>query len=282
MGDRRRRRARSLTIKAVDRTLELDLEEKVVAWPGTVGERRSPRRSSASYGLATEVESTPAAPDPDVHVVIQRDDRPRRSSARWPIKWGYAVYLESRERARRRPLPPARSAGRPAGRARARVRRRRAARRRRSVDLVAGQQRAGGADPALSDTPQTGDSAGDDEAQGARSLGGQATVLLAPDDVTGEVEPLAAAQGLARALGLRRRASPSRSTPPASGRCSCAPSAPCSCKGLGSSLSGPLPRRARPPRARRRAPPPAADARRATRSASRATSRSASASEALP
>ena len=34
MAHRRRRGARELTVKAVDRTLELDLEEKVVAWPG--------------------------------------------------------------------------------------------------------------------------------------------------------------------------------------------------------------------------------------------------------
>ena len=62
--------------------------------------------------------------------------------------------------------------------------------------------------PALSDAPQAGDSAGDDEAQGLVSLGGQATVLLAPADVGGEVEPLAAAQR----AGPSARRSPSGST----------------------------------------------------------------------
>ncbi len=59
--------------------------------------------------------------------------------------------------------------------------------------------------PALSDTPQSGDATGGDEPQGAASLGGQATVLLAPTDVEGEIEPLAAATGLARrsAFALR-------------------------------------------------------------------------------
>jgi hypothetical protein len=52
--------------------------------------------------------------------------------------------------------------------------------------------------PALSDAPQEGEAAGDDEAQGARPLGGVATVLLAPADVEGEIEPLETATGLAR------------------------------------------------------------------------------------
>jgi hypothetical protein len=59
--------------------------------------------------------------------------------------------------------------------------------------------------PALSDAPRSGESAGDDEAQGAVSLGGRTTVLLAPADVAGEVEPADAAEGLARrsAFALR-------------------------------------------------------------------------------
>jgi hypothetical protein len=184
-----------LTVKAVDRTLELDLEEKVVSWPGT-SESAIAEAIFSSYGLASEVEATPAGPDPDVHVLIQRDTD-------WAFlrslagKWGYATYLESeagRAIGHFHALDPlaepqgqlALGFGGDALRVEARV------------DLVAGERVQASRIPVLSDAPQTADSAGDDEAQGLVSLAGQATVLLAPADVWGEVEPLAAATGLAR------------------------------------------------------------------------------------
>jgi hypothetical protein len=185
----------SLTVKAVDRTLELDLEEKVVAWPGT-SESGIAEAIFSSYGLASQVEATPAGPDPDVHVVVQRgtDWAFLRSLAG---RWGYATYLESAGGAlvgHFHALDPladpqgelALGFGGDAPRVQA------------SAELVAGQRVQAARIPVLSDTPQTADSAGDDEPQGARSLAGQATVLLAPEDVEGEVEPLAAATGLAR------------------------------------------------------------------------------------
>jgi len=52
--------------------------------------------------------------------------------------------------------------------------------------------------PALSDSAQTADSDGEDQTQGAHSLGGRATMLLTPDDVTGEIDPSSTAQALAR------------------------------------------------------------------------------------
>jgi hypothetical protein len=184
-----------LTVKAVDRTLELDLEEKVVSWPGT-SESAIAEAIFSSYGLASEVEATPAGPDPDVHVLIQRDTD-------WAFlrslagKWGYATYLESeagRTVGHFHPLDPlaepqgqlALGFGGDALRVEA------------QVDLVAGERVQASRIPVLSDAPQTADTAGDDEAQGLVSLAGQATVLLAPADVWGEVEPLAAATGLAR------------------------------------------------------------------------------------
>ncbi len=86
------RRSR-LTVKALDRTLELDLEEKVVAWPGTSDSGVAQAIFSA-HGLRAEVEDTPAGPDPDVHVLVQRgsDWAFLRSLA---ARWGYAVYLEA-------------------------------------------------------------------------------------------------------------------------------------------------------------------------------------------
>jgi hypothetical protein len=187
-----------LTVKALDRTLELDLEEKVVSWPGT-SESGIAEAIFSSYGLASEVQETPAGPDPDVHVLIQRDTD-------WGFlrtlaaKWGYVTYLES-EVGHFHPLDPlaepqgqlALGFGGDALRVEA------------QVDLVAGQRVQASRIPALSDAPQTADSAGDDESQGLRSLAGQATVLLAPADVWGEVEPLAAATGLARSSAFAAR-----------------------------------------------------------------------------
>ena len=128
----------SLTIKAIDRTLELDLEEKIVAWPGT-SESGIAEAIFGTYGLSAQVEPTPAGPDPDVHVVLQRgtDLAFLRALA---TKWGYAVVPRGGERARRRALPPARPAGRAAGRALARVRRRRAPRPGATRELTAGQK----------------------------------------------------------------------------------------------------------------------------------------------
>jgi phage protein D len=191
-----------LTVKAVDRTLELDLVEKVVSWPGT-SESAIAEAIFSSYGLASEVEETPAGPDPDVHVLIQRDTD-------WAFlrslagKWGYAAYLEAEAGSpvgHFHPLDPlaepqgqlALGFGGDALRVEA------------QVDLVAGERVQASRIPVLSDAPQTADSAGDDEAQGLVTLAGQATVLLAPADVWGEVEPLAAATGLARRSAFAAR-----------------------------------------------------------------------------
>lgn len=187
--------ASRLTVKAVDRTLALDLEEKVVAWPGT-SESGIAEAVFASHGLAAEVEETPAGPDPDAHVLLQRgtDWAFLRSLA---AKWGYAVYLESDGTKvaghfhRLDPLadPQAELALGFGGDARkVQVR----------AELVAGQQVKVSRLPALSDTPQDGEAAGDDQPQGQTSLAAQSTVLLAPGDADGEVDPLTTATGLAR------------------------------------------------------------------------------------
>jgi hypothetical protein len=194
--------ASRLTIKAVDRTLELDLEERVAAWPGTA-ESSIAESIFASYGMSAEVEATPSAPDPDVHVLIQR-------STDWAFvralaaRWGYAAYLEAdggRVVGHFHTLDPLAepqgelSLGFGGDAVSVRV----------EADLVAGQRVHVERIPALSDTAQKGDASGDDEAQGRQSLAAQATVLLAPADVEGEVDPFAAATGLARrsAFGAR-------------------------------------------------------------------------------
>lgn len=186
----------TLTVKAVDRTLELDREEKVVAWPGSSDSAIAEAILAQTHGFQTVIEATPAGPDPDVHVAVQRgsDLAFLRSLA---DKWGYSFYLESTNGDvmghfhRLDPLEepqaelslgfggdaPALDAG---------------------VELTAGRRILAARIPALSGGAQTADSAGDDEAQGALSLAGVATELLSPSDVDGEIDPLAAAQGIAR------------------------------------------------------------------------------------
>ena len=194
--------ASQLTVKAVDRTLELDLEEKVVAWPGN-SDSSIAEAIFGEYGLSPEVEPTPAGPDPDVHVVLQRgtDLAFLRALA---AKWGYAVYIEAQDGRLVGHFHPVDPLADPQG------------------ELALGFGGTGAAIdvtatlagahvvratrvPALSDTPLTGESSGDDEAQGARSLGGQTTILLSPVDVDGEVEPIDVAQAIARrsAFGVR-------------------------------------------------------------------------------
>jgi len=191
-----------LTIKALDRTLEMDAEEKVVAWPGT-SDSGIAEAIFGAYGFRPQVEATPAAPDPDVHVVIQRatDWGFLRSLA---AKWGYAVYLESelgRTTGHFHPLDPLADPagelllgfGGQAGSVRV------------EAQLTAGQRVKAARIPPLSDAVEQGDATGDDEAQGERTLAGQATLLLSPADLEGEIEALAATTGLARrtAYGLR-------------------------------------------------------------------------------
>ena len=185
-----------LTVKAVDRTLALDRVEKVVAWPGSSDSAIAEAIFSRGYGLAAKVEPTPAGPDPDVHVVLQRgsDLAFLRSLA---DKWGYSVYIESRNgviTGHFRPLDPladpqaelALGFGGDAGAIEA------------SVQLAAGSRVRGERIPPLGHVGVKADSPGDDEPQGPQSLAAVATVLLSPTDVDGEVEPGAAARGLAR------------------------------------------------------------------------------------
>ena len=184
-----------LTVKAVDRTLELDREEKTLSWPGS-SDSAIAEAIFASHGLASDVEPTPPGPDADVHVTMQRgsDLAFLRSLA---DKWGYAVYLEADRHVvtghfrQLDPLAepqaelslgfggdgPAVEAG---------------------VQLTAGRRVRAARVPSLSDVATTADSAGDEAPQGARSLAGVGVMLLSPSDVDGEVEPLAAAQALAR------------------------------------------------------------------------------------
>jgi hypothetical protein len=187
--------ASTITVKAIDRTVAMTAEEKVAAWPGMTD---SAIVSSvlSSYGLTPQVEDTPAGPDPDVHVMLQRgtDWAFVRSLAR---KWGYAAYLEASDTEVVGHFHPVDPLADPQGELAlgfggdayaVEVR----------ADLLAGESVTADRIPALSDSAQNGTGSGDDEAQGATSLGGQVAVLLAPADVDGEVDPTETAGALAR------------------------------------------------------------------------------------
>jgi hypothetical protein len=184
-----------VTVKAVDRSLELDLEERIATWPGN-SESSIAEAIFGQHGLLADVEETPAGPDPDVHIVLQRgtDLAFLRSLA---AKWGYDVYLEAGEigvtghfhttdpLADPQGVIPLGFAGGPG-----------------AVDvtarLVDGRRVKATRVPTLSDTPQQGEADGADQALGARTLAGVSTLLLSPDDLDGEIDPSVAALALAR------------------------------------------------------------------------------------
>lgn len=194
--------ASRMTVKAVDRTLDMDVEEKVVAWRGAADSGIA-EAIFATHQIKADAEGTPEGPDPDVHVVIQRatDWAFLRSLA---AKWGYEVYLEARNGqvfGRFGPVdaladPQAELAFGFGGQAK-----RIAA----DVRLVSGKEVTAARIPPLSDAVAEGGSGGRGGAQGLQSLGGQTSVLLAPDDVDGEIDPAKASEGLARksAFALR-------------------------------------------------------------------------------
>jgi phage protein D len=225
--------ASTLTIKALDLTLGLDLEEKIVAWPG-MSESAIAEAIFSAHGLTARAEATPDGPDADVHVLIQRstDWAFLRSLA---ARWGYVAYLEwadGRTTGHFGPLDPlqdpqgelALGFGGDALRVQA------------QAQLVSGEKVLAQRIPPLSDAPQSGEAQGEDEAQGSTSLAGQAVVLLAPDDVDGELEPLAAVTGRAHESAFAARLSVEIDT--AGAGILMRAKRTVLVKGLGSSLSG--------------------------------------------
>ena len=85
-----------IPINVLDRTLELDREEKIVAWPGS-RTARSRKRSSRRYGFAPQVQTTPDSPDPDVHIVHPARQRPRVPALARRPSGASRRYLEATE-----------------------------------------------------------------------------------------------------------------------------------------------------------------------------------------
>lgn len=189
-----------LVVKAVDRTLEMALEEKVVSWRSA--DSAIADSILSSYGFRPDVKATPDKPDPDVHVVLQRatDLAFLRSLAG---KWGYALYLEAGTAGVSAVFKPLEPTAQPqtdlslgfGGAAR-------------SVSvharLLAGREVKVARIATLAKTTTKADDTGQADAQGSRSLGGRTIGLLSPNELDGEIDPTEAAKALARrsAFGL--------------------------------------------------------------------------------
>ncbi len=184
-----------LSVRALDKTLEMDAEEHVKSWPGTADSVIA-TAIFGDYGLTPLVDDTPDGPDPDVHVVVQR-------TTDWVFlralagKWGYATYIEAGGSSLLGhfhaidPLadPQATlSLGFGGDAQHVAI----------STRLTGGAAVNATRVRALSDSTESSSADGTDQAQGATSMGGRDTLLLAPDDVDGEIDVDAAVRGLAR------------------------------------------------------------------------------------
>jgi hypothetical protein len=184
-----------LTVRALDKTLEMDLEEHVKSWPGT-SDSVIATAIFGDYGLAAQVDDTPDGPDPDVHVVVQR-------TTDWVFlralagKWGYSTYIEADGTTLSGhfhaidPLadPQATlSLGFGGDAQQVAI----------STRLTGGSTVNATRLGALSDSTETSSAEGTDQAQGSTPMGGRDVLLLAPHDVDGEIDVNAAVQGLAR------------------------------------------------------------------------------------
>jgi phage protein D len=183
-----------LVVKAVDRTLEMAMEEKIVSWRSS--DSAIAESILSSYGFRPDVKATPDKPDPDVHVVLQRatDLAFLRSLAG---KWGYALYLEASTAGVAAAFKPLEPTAEPktdlslgfGGAAR-------------SVSvharLLAGREVKVARIAPLATTTTKADDTGKADAQGNRSFGGRTIGLLSPNELDGEIDPTEAAKALAR------------------------------------------------------------------------------------
>lgn len=184
-----------LSVQAQDRTVVLDVDEKIVPWPGTQDSAIAEAIFS-SYGFTPQVQTTPDSPDPDVHVVLQRgsDIAFLRALA---AKWGFEAFLEATETGIVGHFEPIDPLADPQGElslgfgddsphvdA--------------SVRLLEGRRVRLSRIPALSDSSQDAEESGDDQLQGAHSLAAQTEILLAPSEVSGELDPTSTARAFAR------------------------------------------------------------------------------------
>jgi phage protein D len=186
----------TIVVRALDRTAEMDLDEKVAAWPGA-SDSSIASSILAAYGFAAQVDETPAGFDPDVHTVVQR-------ATDWAFlrdlagRWGFHTFLEASDRGitgHFRRLDPTAAPqaelslafGGQADEAEVRV------------DLAGGRRVDAAALAPLAAREQTATAELPDPPMGTTPLGAVGTALLAPGDVAGVIEPTGAARAHARA-----------------------------------------------------------------------------------
>lgn len=191
-----------VVVRAMDRTVEMDRVERVVPWSGT-SDSAIASTIFGSYGFATEVVSTPPGPSPDVFTPMQRgtDWGFLRSLA---AKWGYATFLETdgdKIVGHFRPIDPLAQAahtlrlGFGADSFAAAV----------EVDFDGGGTVQASRIPPLASGSADGEADGLDQLQGSEAIAVEASSLLGPEDVDGEIEPFDGATGRARqdVFGIR-------------------------------------------------------------------------------
>lgn len=184
-----------LVVRALDRTVAMDREERVVPWPGTADSVIASTIFS-NYGFGAEVETTPDGPSPDVYTPMQRgtDWAFLQSLA---AKWGYATFLEAdgdKIIGHFRSLDPRAEPsqtlrlGFGADSFAAEV----------QVDFDGGGTLQAARIPPLGSGPVTAEADGLDQLQGTVPIAVAAIGLLGPADVDGDIDPFAAATGMAR------------------------------------------------------------------------------------
>ncbi len=189
----------SLVVRALDRSVEMDREERVVPWPGTADSAIA-STIFGSYGFAAEVETTPSGPDPDAFTPIQRatDLTFLRSLA---AKWGFSAYLEAdgdKVVGHFHPIDPLAAPaatlrlGFGGDATRSEV----------ALELDGGGAVRADRIPVLSDGAVSGEGDGSDQLQGDEAIATARTVLLGPGDVEGEIDPSAAATAHARTIAF--------------------------------------------------------------------------------
>lgn len=188
--------APTCVVRALDRTAEMDREEKVTAWPGQ-SDSNIATSILAAYGFTARVDETPAGFDPDVHTVIQRgtDWAFLRGLAE---RWGFHAFLEASDSGitghvrhiDATATPQAELSLAFGGQAdEAEVR----------LDLAGGHRVDAAALAPLADREQTATAELPDPPMGTTPLGAVGTALLAPGDVPGVLDPAGASTAHARA-----------------------------------------------------------------------------------
>lgn len=189
-----------LTVKAIDKSAELDAEERAKAWSGQTDSAIASSIFS-TYHVQAKVDATTKALEPEVHVVLQRGSDWSFLLAR-AERCGFSVFFETEATGPvghfRKLDPTASPQGELAlGYTAATISLDA------KVDLLGGHRVTAARFPALRRRPEKADAAGTEGRQGKTSLGGRGTLLLDALDIDGELSPAEAAKVVANKAASR-------------------------------------------------------------------------------